>query len=98
MSRRLVLVLTIWLLAIVAGARLRLHDTDSGRVAANSRGKTGYSGNPSINGGATCANCHYGGAEPTVLLDGPSTVDIGSTNMYTLTIRDGHLAPMDPES
>jgi len=35
---------------------------------------------------AVCNSCHAGGAVPTVVLAGPTTVEPGATNTYTLTI------------
>ena len=56
-------------------------------AGAHSAGITGYSGNPSINGGATCANCHSGGNfvynDPVIV--GPGSVTGGTTAAYTLS-------------
>jgi PKD repeat protein len=51
-------------------------------------GISGYSGKT----GSTCASCHFGGIQPTVSLSGPSSVNSGSTNTYTLTITNGEMA------
>ena len=58
-------------------------------VSAFPLGVTGRSGNPATNGGATCSMCHSGGDKPTVTLIGPSTVQPGETNQYTLRIAGG---------
>ena len=54
-----------------------------------SGGINGFSGNPVTNGGSTCSNCHSGGTTPTVVLTGPSVVQPGSINTFTLTISGG---------
>jgi hypothetical protein len=56
---------------------------------SNSFGIIGYSGNPSTNGGAICNNCHSGGDDVAVSLEGPINVDTGSTNTYTITLEKG---------
>jgi PKD repeat protein len=56
---------------------------------ANENGRTGYSGDPAIRGGASCETCHTGGIAPTVDLTGPMTVTPGSTSTYTFTISGG---------
>ncbi len=57
---------------------------------ASQLGRNGFSGNPSTNGGATCAVCHTPGVTlPIVTLSGPSVVDAGTTNEYTVTITGG---------
>ena len=50
---------------------------------------TGHSGNPAINGGATCSDCHMGGARPSVVIIGPTSVEPGETANYTLRISGG---------
>ena len=62
-----------------------------GSVALASRfGRSGFSGNPNINGGADCTACHGpGAAEPLVQIDGPLLVDAGSTNSYIVTLTGG---------
>jgi len=53
-------------------------------------GRVLHSGNPGVNGGATCASCHGGGGvAPAVEISGPSTVAPGATANYTLTITGG---------
>lgn len=53
-------------------------------------GRDGFSGNPQINGGATCAACHApGAATPTVTLSGPQTLDANTIAEYTMTITGG---------
>jgi mono/diheme cytochrome c family protein len=63
--------------------------TFSQNVFAYSTGITGYSGNPAAGGGNTCASCHSGGVAPTVSLTGPTTVQPGTINSYTLIISGG---------
>ncbi|MBX3015206.1 MAG: PQQ-dependent sugar dehydrogenase [Caldilineaceae bacterium] len=59
-------------------------------VVASLNGRTGFSGNPATNGGANCTACHALGAPlPTVVIQGPTSVTAGSTNLYTLTISGG---------
>ncbi|MGD8567478.1 MAG: PKD domain-containing protein, partial [Gammaproteobacteria bacterium] len=50
-----------------------------------SSGITGYSGIT----GSTCSDCHSGGSAPVVTLIGPTSVEAGSTNTYTLTMSGG---------
>lgn len=53
-------------------------------------GRTGYSGNPSTNGGLTCSTCHVAGAAlPEITISGPTTVNAGETNNYSITITGG---------
>ena len=54
-------------------------------ASASSGGISGYSGK----NGSTCTSCHDGGIQPTVVLTGPTSVNSGSTNAYTLTITGG---------
>ncbi len=75
-------------IAVVVLAMLAI----STAVQAYSSGISGYSGNPSTNGGASCTDCHSGGVAPTVTLTGPTSVTPGSTNTYTLTISGGQMA------
>ena len=76
------------LVALLIG--LYLLSQDSGTVKASLNGRVGFSGNPATNGGATCTACHAAGATvPTVVLQGPTTVTAGTTNLYTLTISGG---------
>ena len=76
------------LVALLIG--LYLLSQDSGTVKASLNGRVGFSGNPATNGGATCTACHAAGATvPTVVLQGPTTVTAGATNLYTLTISGG---------
>lgn len=63
-----------------------------GMVYAFSTGRVGFSGNPNVSGGATCAVCHNGGQIPTVVLSGPTTVAPGETVEYALTISGGQEA------
>jgi len=62
----------------------------SGQVFALSTGIVGQSGNPNTNGGSTCGIvCHSGGIAPTVALTGPTSVEAGSTNTFTLSMSGG---------
>jgi hypothetical protein len=58
---------------------------------ASSSGIDGFSGDPAT-GGLTCNECHEGGVMPTVALSGPTQVQPGSTNTYSLTISGGQLS------
>jgi len=60
-----------------------------GAVVASSGGRPGRSGNPHIEGGLTCAQCHGGGEIPNVLMHGPAVVAPGTTVTYTLRISGG---------
>ncbi|WP_434387621.1 MXAN_6652 family MXYO-CTERM-anchored protein [Melittangium boletus] len=60
----------------------------SSPVLARSGGIVDYSGKS----GATCTNCHSGGANPTVQFVGPTTVTPGSVNTYAFVIRGGPAA------
>ncbi|MFN8444354.1 MAG: PQQ-dependent sugar dehydrogenase [Caldilineaceae bacterium] len=76
------------LVAVVACAYLLLHETST--VNASLNGRVGFSGNPATNGGTNCTSCHATGAPvPKVLLQGPTTVTAGATNLYTFTISGG---------
>lgn len=76
------------LAVLVTGLYLFWQDTTP--VHASLNGRIGFSGNPATNSGATCTACHAGGAPlPTVVLQGPTTVIAGATNLYTLTISGG---------
>ena len=55
---------------------------------ASSGGIIGYSGNPA-QGGLICTQCHGGGSIPVVSLSGSTLVDVGATEVYTLTIMGG---------
>jgi len=61
------------------------------QARALSTGITGHSGNPATNGGNTCALCHSGGVAPNAQLTGPTSVEAGSTNTFTLTMNGGQL-------
>ncbi len=58
-------------------------------ASANKGGIYGYSGNPATNAGLSCDQCHSGGVAPAVSLSGPTQVDGGETETYTLTISGG---------
>jgi PKD repeat protein len=61
----------------------------AGSVHAHSGGASGYSGNPAVNGGKTCLQCHGGGVAPVVTIMGPTSVLPGSLNQFTLRISGG---------
>jgi len=62
---------------------------------------SGYSSNPgNANAGATCTQCHTpsgGVVPPSVYIQGPTTVEAGSTNTYKLTMvrQDNNVANKD---
>ncbi|MGF1526712.1 MAG: PQQ-dependent sugar dehydrogenase [Candidatus Competibacterales bacterium] len=61
-------------------------------ATASLEGRSGFSGNPAINGGAVCSACHQPDPQgPTALVTiaGPEEVDAGSTHFYTITIAGG---------
>jgi hypothetical protein len=76
---------TKWL---IAGAFLLLPCAFLIRLEASSFGISGFSGDPAT-GGLTCNKCHSGGATPSVTLSGPTLVQPGETNIYTLTVGGG---------
>ncbi|WP_455374899.1 c-type cytochrome [Kaarinaea lacus] len=59
------------------------------QLNALSTGIVQHSGNPNINGGSTCTLCHSGGTAPTLQLSGPTSVEAGSSNTFTLTMSGG---------
>jgi glucose/arabinose dehydrogenase len=76
------------LVALLMGLYFSVQTSTS--VHASLNGRIGFSGNPATNGGATCTACHASGAPvPTVVLEGPASVTVGSTHLYTLTINGG---------
>lgn len=56
--------------------------TVSSVAHANSSGIAGYTGKQ----GGTCADCHKGGATPTVKLTGPSTLAAGQSAEYSVLV------------
>nr|WP_167854922.1 choice-of-anchor V domain-containing protein [Haliea sp. SAOS-164] len=59
---------------------------------ASQNGRNGFSGNPDINNGATCAVCHAPAAgvpAPQVTLAGPGQIDAGTTAAFTVTLSGG---------
>lgn len=63
-------------------------------AGANNSGRTGHSGNPGVNGGATCVSCHGGSSfvYATPALSGPTSVQAASSNAYTLTFGTAGVA------
>ncbi len=59
----------------------------SGSALANSSGISGRSGKDGAS--VTCAECHSGGATPTVTIEGPNTLAPGATGNYTFIVRGG---------
>ncbi|MEM8563753.1 MAG: choice-of-anchor V domain-containing protein [Pseudomonadota bacterium] len=61
-----------------------------GSAQASQFGRQGFSGDPQVNGGATCTACHAPGAvQPSLDLVGPRNVVAGNTYTYTATLRGG---------
>jgi PKD repeat protein len=56
----------------------------AGVVHAYPGGVTGYSGAVT---GSTCGSCHSGATAPVVTLSGPTTLGVGATGVYTLTMQ-----------
>ena len=80
-----ILSVLLLLLLVAASSFLVVSDCHASRY-----GRNGFSGNPDTNGGVTCIACHASGAAvPRVKLSGPTTVNAGTTNDYTITISDG---------
>lgn len=78
-----------WLITAILVLTLSLTTYVFSSVGASSTGRTGFSGNPATNGGATCTACHSGGVVPEVGFSGPMTVTAGETVTFTLTISGG---------
>ncbi len=78
-----------WLVTAILVFTLSLMSALFSATGASSTGRTGFSGNPATNGGATCAVCHSGGIVPEVTFNGPATVAAGETVTYTLIISGG---------
>ena len=56
---------------------------------SSSNGISGFSGNPATNSGNTCTQCHSGGVAPSISVTGPTEVQPGTINTFTLTITGG---------
>lgn len=50
---------------------------------------TGISGFSGKSVGTTCTSCHSGGTAPTVMVSGPTTLMLGATGNYTVTVNGG---------
>jgi hypothetical protein len=81
--------------AIVWAAGSSLVLLPSGALAS-AAGIGGYSGNPGVNGGATCSDCHFGASGAVVeIIDGASGsaaeshVRLGTTRNFILRITGG---------
>lgn len=61
------------------------------QVEASAGGRSGFSGDPSTNAGATCSVCHAsdGAANAAMVITGPQTIDAGSTHDFTVTMIGG---------
>lgn len=77
--------------ASVARLFLLLAAVLAAQVQASAGGRSGFSGDPSANGGATCSVCHApdGAADASVVISGPQTIDAGTTHDYTVTLLGG---------
>jgi glucose/arabinose dehydrogenase len=75
-------------LAVVSGALALLVAT---AADASRFGRSGFSGNPDVNGGSTCTVCHAPGEAPVplVVITGPNQVNAGATAAYTVTLVGG---------
>ena len=60
-------------------------------LQASAGGRSGFSGNPATNAGATCNVCHApdGAAPPSVSISGPQTIDAGTTRNFVVTVLGG---------
>lgn len=60
-------------------------------ASASQMGRPGFSGNPAINGGATCTVCHAptGAALPAVSLNGTTVLDAATFVDFTVTLSGG---------
>jgi len=65
--------------------------TSAVETRASAGGRTGFSGNPSTNAGATCNVCHApdGATAPGVTIIGPPAIDAGTTHNYVVTVLGG---------
>jgi len=71
----------LFLLALLGGSS----------VYASGGGRSGFSGDPTTNGGAPCSVCHApdGATLPTVVISGPNTIDAGTTQNLSVRITGG---------
>jgi len=60
-------------------------------LQASAGGRSGFSGNPTTNAGATCNVCHApdGAGTPGILISGPETVDAGTTHDFIVVLGGG---------
>lgn len=72
----------LWLLVLGCGVNF---------AVASQGGRSGFSGNPDTNVGAVCTVCHApdGAPVPTVHISGPTVVDAGTVNEYSVTVTGG---------
>ncbi|CAA0079364.1 Quinoprotein glucose dehydrogenase B [Halioglobus japonicus] len=73
---------TLLALSVLAGASY---------VQASAGGRSGFSGDPSTNGGATCSVCHApdGATPPAIGVAGPDTMSAGQTMFYYIVMLGG---------
>ncbi len=68
-------------------------------VYASAGGRSGFSGDPTTNGGAPCSVCHApdGATPPTIAIVGPTTINAGTTTNFYVSITGGpaHTAGID---
>jgi hypothetical protein len=76
---------SVFLLFVFLVVYMAVPDTAWSRAS----GISGYSGNPGTNNGAICTSCHSGGTAPSVSLSGPSSLTVGTSGVYTITISGG---------
>ncbi len=77
-----------WLYAGILGSAAIL-GLAAPKAVAWSGGISGFSGNPAINLGAICTDCHSGGIAPSVSFAGPTLVSPGSSTVYQFRITGG---------
>ena len=60
-------------------------------VQGSAGGRSGFSGDPSVNGGATCSVCHApdGATPPDIGIAGPDTINAGQTLFYYVVMLGG---------
>lgn len=60
------------------------------KTYASEQGRSGFSGNPAINGGVDCTACHTtGAARPSVSIFGPNDMNAGQTYQFSVVISGG---------
>lgn len=79
---------SILILLLLAGA-LSLGLFAQPHADARSRGISGFSGNPATSNGRDCTQCHSGGEEPDVTIEGPAILAPGETASFELIVEGG---------